>query len=91
MTDDTTKNEEQPTEETSETGESSTATAVAEGEHTEAAAEPVDDHFERVDIEQFSEDDSAAGTAIGKMLALFFLYTVIVMTLSALWTFAQTE
>lgn len=79
MTEETPNTDEQTTEET--------ATAVAEGE----PAEPFDDHFRRVDIEQFSEDDTNAGSAIGKMLALFFLYTVIVMTLSALWTFSQVE
>jgi len=80
MIEDTAKNEEQ--QEESHTEESSTATAVAE---------PFDDHFERVDIEEFSDDDSAAGTAIGKMLALFFFYTVIVMSISAIWTFWQTK
>ena len=81
MTDETSQTDEQPTDET--------ATAVAEPEHAEETPEPFDDHFQRVDIEQFSEDDTAAGSAIGKMLALFFFYTIIVMSLSAWWTFSQ--
>ena len=80
MTEDTAQHEEHPTSETAETGDAATA-----------VAEPFDDHFNRVDIEGFSGDDSTAGTAIGKMLALFFLYTVIVMSLSAWWTFSQTK
>jgi hypothetical protein len=38
-------------------------------------------------VEQFEEDDGDAGKAIGKMLALFFLYTVIAMSGVAWWTF----
>lgn len=83
MTEDTAKTDEHSTEET--------GTAVAEHEHAGQPAEPFDDHFRRVDIDQFSQEDTVAGTAIGKMLALFFLYTVIVMSLSALWTFANAS
>ena len=83
MTEENLNTEEQPTDDS--------ATAVAESEQAEESTEPFDDHFERVDIEQFSDDDTAAGTAIGKMLALFFLYTVIVMSLSAWWTFSQAD
>jgi hypothetical protein len=42
-------------------------------------------------IEQFEEDDGDAGRAIGKMLATFFLYTVIVMSLVAWWTFHHSS
>ncbi len=31
------------------------------------------------ELEQFDSDDKAAGSAIGKILTLFFLYTVIAM------------
>jgi hypothetical protein len=41
-------------------------------------------HQERA---QFDLDDVAAGRAIGKMLGLFFLYTVIVMSAVAWWTY----
>ena len=40
-------------------------------------------------IDQFDADDGDAGRAIGKMLALFFLYTVIVMSGVGYWTFKR--
>ena len=43
--------------------------------------------FTEQQIDQFDADDGDAGRAIGKMLALFFLYTVIVMSGVAYWTF----
>ena len=42
--------------------------------------------FDEQELADFESDDHHAGRAIGKMLAGFFLYTVIVMTLVALWT-----
>lgn len=54
------------------------------GEHHHAPPPPKFDEYE---IEEFEADDNQAGSAIGKMLALFFLYTVIVMALAAWWTF----
>jgi hypothetical protein len=48
---------------------------------------PVDTLFDAEEFAQFDRDDTAAGSHIGKMLALFFLYTVIVMALVALWTY----
>jgi hypothetical protein len=42
--------------------------------------------FTHDEIEQFDADDETAGGTIGKMLALFFLYTVIVMSAVAWWT-----
>jgi hypothetical protein len=42
--------------------------------------------FTHDEIEQFDADDETAGGTIGKMLALFFLYTVIVMSVVAWWT-----
>lgn len=43
--------------------------------------------FTNSEIEQFEEDDTEAGRAIGKMLSLFFLYTVIVMSIAGIWTY----
>jgi hypothetical protein len=43
--------------------------------------------FDRDTLKQFEADDQQAGGNIGKMLALFFLYTVIVMSIVAAWTF----
>ena len=56
--------------------------AATQQEATEAA--PL---FNQAEIEQFDADDTVAGRAIGKMLSWFFLYTVIVMSLAAWWTY----
>jgi hypothetical protein len=37
--------------------------------------------FTAVEIEQFEADDVVAGAAIGKMLSILFLYTVLAMSL----------
>jgi hypothetical protein len=42
--------------------------------------------FTAVEIEQFEADDVVAGSAIGKMLSILFLYTVAAMTLVGWWT-----
>ncbi len=46
----------------------------------------VEQHFDAQDLEQMDADDVQAGRAIGKMLALFFLYTVIATAGAALFT-----
>ncbi len=43
--------------------------------------------FSAVEIEQFEADDVVAGSAIGKMLSILFLYTVLAMSFVAWWTF----
>ena len=48
------------------------------------------DLFSRDDLKQFAADDVVAGSAIGKMLTLFFAYTVVAMSLVAWWTFSDT-
>jgi hypothetical protein len=53
-----------------------------------AVAAPASPFTER-QIEQFDTDDGDAGRAIGKMLATFFLYTVIVTLIVAWWTFKR--
>jgi hypothetical protein len=45
--------------------------------------------FTEQQIDQFDADDGDAGRAIGRMLASFFLYTVIVMSLVAWWTLTR--
>jgi len=45
--------------------------------------------FTREEITQFDHDDTLAGKAIGKLLAVIFLYTVVVMSLAAWWTFGR--
>ena len=42
--------------------------------------------FERAEIRQFEADDIEAGRAIGKMLSVLFIYTVIAMSIVSLWT-----
>jgi hypothetical protein len=54
--------------------------------HTETpAAEPL---FSPAEMRAFDSDDVEAGKNICKMLSLFFFYTVIVMGLSTLVTYA---
>ncbi len=52
--------------------------------HNEAHSE---NPFTPEDIVQFDAADAEAGGAIGKMLTLFFFYTVVVMMISGLWTY----
>lgn len=56
---------------------------------TQTPATPTESHelFTPLEREQFDADDVTAGRAIGKMLSLLFLYTVIVMSLVSWWTF----
>ncbi len=58
-------------------------------EHPEesAAASP-QPLFNDAEIQQFDSDDEKAGRVIGKMLALFFLYTLVAMSGVAWWTFS---
>lgn len=46
--------------------------------------------FSPADLKQFDADDAEAGRAIGKMLSLFFLYTVLAMTGAAYATYWWT-
>ncbi len=59
---------------------------------SEPTAAPAADQdlFSRDDLKQFASDDVEAGSAIGKMLTLFFAYTVVAMSLVAWWTFSDT-
>ena len=43
--------------------------------------------FRPEEIREFDAEDAEAGRAIGKMLSLFFVYTVIVMALSTWFTY----
>ncbi|MCA9050345.1 MAG: hypothetical protein KDA89_16530 [Planctomycetaceae bacterium] len=57
------------------------------------AATPVADKplFTPLEVEQFDADDVVAGAAIGKMLSMLFLYTVLAMTLVSWWTFSTVS
>ncbi len=62
--------------------------APAEAEHAAPAGTLPEPLFNREELAQFDQDDVQAGSVIGKMLALFFVYTVVVMSLAAWWTFS---
>ena len=53
-----------------------------------ATEEPL---FTAVEIEQFEADDVVAGSAIGKMLSILFLYTVLVMSFVGWWTLSSID
>ena len=65
----------------SESGAGEAATAVADS--------PVEEKplFSGEELSQFDAADTQAGSMIGKLLAAFFLYTVIATGLVAWWTF----
>lgn len=74
-----------------------TDTAAADKTETHAnhpeehghAAPTVEYHFDHHDLEYFDSEDIQAGRAIGKLLASFFLYTVIAMSIAAYWTYSS--
>ncbi|MFN0198857.1 MAG: hypothetical protein ACKVT0_19085 [Planctomycetaceae bacterium] len=47
----------------------------------------VEQHFDAQDLEQMDADDVQAGRAIGKLLVLFFIYTVIATSGVGIWTY----
>lgn len=67
------------------------ASHTSDASHGGHATAPPEELFTRSEIEQFDEDDVKAGGTIGKMLALFFLYTVIVMSVVAWWTYNSVK
>lgn len=71
--------------------DSATAAGAGHGGAGEGPVEamPLEQLFEPDELAQFDTEDVQAGANIGKMLALFFLYTVIVMSLVAWWTYAS--
>lgn len=62
-----------------------------EGDAVTAVAEPPTPEplFNEQELSQFDSDDVEAGSAICKMLSLFFLYTVLAMAIVGMWTFAN--
>lgn len=68
-----------------------TVPPMHEPDDPERPLPPPADPFHGEDFAFFDRDDSSAGSHIGKMLAFFFLYTVIVMAIVALWTIAVTR
>jgi hypothetical protein len=58
---------------------------------TESATPEDKPLFTPVEVQQFEADDVVAGSAIGKMLSLLFLYTVLAMSFVAWWTFSSVS
>ncbi|MCH7990723.1 MAG: hypothetical protein IID46_16405 [Planctomycetes bacterium] len=54
----------------------------------ETPEEHLENPFEKEELAQFDADDVVAGKAIGVMLSLFFLYTMIAMSIVGYWTFS---
>ena len=54
-----------------------------------AAATAPENPFSHEELAQFDSDDTTAGRNIGKLLATIFLYTIIVMSAAAWWTFGR--
>lgn len=59
-------------------------------ESTSVSGALPDPLFTPQELAEFDKDDVQAGSVIGKMLALFFIYTVVVMSLAAWWTASVT-
>lgn len=60
-------------------------------DHAHAApahAAPAALDFEKNELAQFDKDDTTAGTAIGRMLAVIFLYTIFAMGIAGWWTYS---
>jgi hypothetical protein len=58
---------------------------------TESATTEDEPLFTANEVQQFEADDVVAGSAIGKMLSLLFLYTVLAMSFVAWWTFSSVS
>lgn len=60
---------------------------------SEHAPQPDDDgpKFTPQEVAGFDADDAIAGRNIGRMLTLFFLYTVIAMSLVSYWTYCASS
>lgn len=54
--------------------------------HPVAGAAAASPEFDRQEINSFGKDDGHAVTVIGKMLVLFFFYSLLVMAAVAGWT-----
>jgi hypothetical protein len=47
--------------------------------------------FDKHELAQFASDDQTAGRNICKMLAALFIYTLVAMSIAALWTHKATN
>ena len=53
--------------------------------HAKQEEQPIP--FTPQELKGFDQDDVQAGSAIGKMLSLFFLYTILAMAVSSIATY----
>lgn len=51
------------------------------------AGSPPAEIFDREDVAEFDADDAKAGRVIGKLLTLFFVYTIVATGIVGLWTY----
>lgn len=65
-------------------------TAHSGGTATAVAEPPAGPLFEDFELTKFDDDDVEAGSAICKMLSLFFLYTVLAMAIVGYWTYSAS-
>ncbi len=65
------------------------ATTEPAGHTVEAVG--LDELFQPDELADFVADDQKAGRAIGKMLALIFLYTIFAMTIVGAWTWSVSS
>ncbi|WP_166827537.1 hypothetical protein [Thalassoroseus pseudoceratinae] len=74
---------------TSETSATTESVADAQTPDTppEGKLSADEPYFDEAELKQFDADDSLAGSAIGKMLTILFLYTIAVMSIAAIWTY----
>jgi hypothetical protein len=59
---------------------------MADHAHAETSAGTKAPLFDQQELQEFEAADAEAGSAIGRMLSMFFLYTVFAMTVSTLAT-----
>jgi len=58
--------------------------ATAHDTHAVAPAQP---EFDKREVAEFGKDDGTAVSVIGKMLVVFFFYSLVVMMCVGYWTF----
>lgn len=64
----------------------------AEGHgHGHAEATPLHTHFSASELRDLDDADTEAGRAIGKMLSILFVYTLIAMSIASVWTWFSIQ
>ncbi|MFM9965246.1 MAG: hypothetical protein ACKV2Q_28990 [Planctomycetaceae bacterium] len=58
--------------------------------HSHEPAAAAEELFDKTELAGFVTDDQAAGRTICKMLSILFIYTLIAMSIVALWTYYAT-